>query len=225
MTFLKTDWFIRLTVVALGLVFCLFADAKENKTEFLREIESVKGAIVPQEKELDIPVHVQQPTSPAQENRDESLLPESEIPVLKEKKSAASETQSTGTRLFLTVGILAAFGIGTFLFIRRNSKPIANSSMQIKVLTQHHLGPRKSLAIIRVAGESILIGVTEQNISMIKSLALLDEDLPEITENQFSETMKKVGFAQSEKVDDEFSIHGIRDMVSKKLKNMKNLES
>lgn len=150
--------------------------------------------------------------------------PEDQIPLNVEKKEVTAEAESPLGKIALSMIILCAIGGGTYLFLKRFAKPVANSSMQIKVLTQHHLGPRKSLAIVRVAGESILIGVTEQNISMIKSLSLLDEDIPEVNENNFSESLKKAGQGQKEKVDDEFSMQGIREMVSQKLSKMRNLE-
>jgi flagellar protein FliO/FliZ len=102
-------------------------------------------------------------------------------------------------------------------------------------LTQHYLGPKKSLAIIRVAGESILIGVTDTNINMIKSLALLDDEVPEeIHSNNFADLFGGVpstsakATADSESADadpeEEFSIRGVKDVVSKKLKGMRSFQ-
>ena len=218
----KKDLILKLCILSLGIIFCLMATAKENEAQFLNEIEGVKGAVVPhQEKGQEKKLNENTATSLSST----AQLAENEIPVLQDKKVAASESQGSLTRILLTAGILAALGLGSYLFIRGYSKPISNSSMQMKILTQHHLGPRKSLAIIRVAGESILIGITEHNISMIKSLALLDEDIPEVNESSFSESMKKAGTSTQAKIDDDFSMQGIRDKVSQKLRNMKNLES
>lgn len=228
----KKDLILKLCILTLGIVFCLMATAKENEAQFLNEIEGVKGAVVPHhEKGQETKLNENTAISPSEESNQSitessiTQLAENEIPVLQDKKVATSESQGSLTRILLTAGILAALGLGSYLFIRGYSKPISSSSMQIKVLTQHHLGPRKSLAIIRVAGESILIGITEQNISMIKSLSLLDEDIPEVNENSFSESMKKAGSSTLAKIDDDFSMQGIRDKVSQKLRNMKNLES
>ena len=132
------------------------------------------------------------------------------------------------------LGILAAGGI--FLvnkYRRTNLKQI--SAPEIKILRQHHLGPKKSLAIIRVAGESILIGVTDHNINMIKSLSLLDEDVPEDTPVAFGHVMQRFAPTTAEnsqnthratqaEESEEFSISGIKDFVSSRLKNMRNLE-
>lgn len=134
---------------------------------------------------------------------------------------------------FLVIGILVAGGV---FYVRRQTKASPyKSQTQIKVITQHHLGPKKSLAIVRVAGESILIGVTDQNISMIKSLALLDEDIPEETPNSFSRVLG--GFSAKDKdfkndskkgddieAEEEFAIKGIKDVVTRRLKNMRSIE-
>ncbi len=110
--------------------------------------------------------------------------------------------------------------------------------MQIKVLSQHYLGPKKSLAIVHVAGESILIGVTDQNISMIKSLSLIDDEVPANLPNTFGQTLavtenaaaatpvNAVG-ATAEKakpyeLDEEFSFSNVTDSVSKKIKSMRS---
>ena len=229
---------IKVVILILGLTSYLPAMAQKNEVEFRKEISDVRGAIVPEDPEtnkefkqsLNIKPTLNEVGSETEEapnevKNDYSKMSEDEIPILKEKKSETQSSQSSNLRIFLTAAFLAALGIGSFVFIRRNARPTSAAPMQIKVLTQHHLGPRRSLAIIRVAGESILIGVTDHNVSMIKSLSLLDEDLPEVNESHFSESLKKVGAAQAQRIDDEFSMQGIRDLVSKKLKNMRNLES
>src|SRR5690606_4498782 len=110
-----------------------------------------------------------------------------------------AETQKTQkaetpiSRVVISLGILLGMMLGTWMFYKRWVKKdrLSNSNTRIKVLTQHFLGPRKSLAIVRVAGESILIGVTDQSITMIKSLALLDDDIPTETPEHFSRSLEK----------------------------------
>ena len=63
------------------------------------------------------------------------------------------------------------------------------SIMKIKMITQFHLGPKKTLAVVRVAGESLLLGITESQIQLIKTLSLLDEDLPEVATENFQEAL------------------------------------
>ena len=105
-------------------------------------------------------------------------LKESEIPVLTKTEEKKVEADSPYSRLIMSFIVIALFGAAMAMITRwwkkKSTKSLDNN--KIRVVTQHFLGPRKSLAIVRVAGENILIGVTDQNINMIKSLSLLDED-------------------------------------------------
>ena len=152
---------------------------------------------------------------------------ESEIPILAAAKAEASADKKTSStaRILFSLGLVLAllFGFSVFLkkFVRKN--PLKKNS-QIKILTQHYLGPKKSLAIIRVAGESMLIGVTDQNINLIKTLALLDEEIPQDTPRDFSKSLQNSmnGSTENDEVE-EFSISKIKDFVSGRLKNMKEI--
>lgn len=152
-------------------------------------------------------------------------LSESEIPLQLDKpKVAESQAGSLFKALFgiAIVGILATVA---YMMIKKHSiKNAKNPHTQIKVLTQHYLGPKKSLAIVRVAGESILIGVTDQNINMIKSLSLLDEDIPEDVPTVFEKVLSKSQAKDLDIQEDDFSFTGIKDLVSSKLKNMRSLD-
>lgn len=163
--------------------------------------------------------------------------PENEIPLKLEKATTGQEQTSQTGKLFLTLFVLVGMGGAGFYLARKYafSNKINKSNMQIKVLTQHHLGAKKSLAIIRVAGESILIGVTDQNISMIKSLALIDDEVPaELPSQSFADTMAAGGGEQivqskemtelAGEVEDDFSFAGIKTNVSQKLKSMRNFQ-
>ncbi|UYL09193.1 flagellar biosynthetic protein FliO [Bdellovibrio sp. SKB1291214] len=173
---------------------------------------------------------------------------ESEIPLNLENKKNAGTEGSSWFRILMTLSILGLVGCGAFIFLRKYSVPKERKHQtQIKVLQQHYLGPKKSLAIIRVAGESILIGVTDHNISMIKSLSLLDDEIPEEAPKSFGKTMatfdededqfeasseprERVTFKTRQKetpamdADEEFAISGIKDIVSKRLKGMRNFQ-
>lgn len=164
----------------------------------------------------------------------ESAQKEQEIPVILDGPKKTADAQNSLFKYTLAFGVIGIMGCVSYFLLRKyRFKNPAASKTQIKVLTQHYLGPKKSLAIIRVAGESILIGVTDNNINLIKSLALLDEDIPEETAekipNNFSsvfnsklknQTISETGAEASA---DEFAFSGIRDIVSGKLKNMRNL--
>lgn len=151
--------------------------------------------------------------------------PENQIPLKMESADKVGEKNSGGQKVVYTLGIMLTLaGVGYYLVRRysHKSQP-GKSNMQIKILSQHYLGPKKSLAIVRVAGESILIGVTDQNISMIKALALLDEELPQVLPKNFSDTMSEEQAAETLE-SDEFSFEGIKTVVSGKIKSMRNIQ-
>lgn len=177
----------------------------------------------------------------ATENKDASIenKKESEIPLNLNAPKKASEDGSPIFRIILIISMMGVLGTGAYVYLRKNSKVgfAAGKNNEIKVLTQHYLGPKKSLAIIRVAGESILIGVTDQNINMIKSLALLDDEVPEEIPNsnfadmfanvpatKYTPTAKTAPDATLDAEEEEFSIRGVKDVVSKKLKGMRSFQ-
>lgn len=152
---------------------------------------------------------------------------ESEIPILAAAKTAehTQKKESSATRIILSLGLVLGLLFGFSFFLKKYIKRSPHKkNSQIKVLTQHYLGPKKSLAIIRVAGESMLIGVTDQNINLIKPLALLDEEIPDNTSNNFSKSLdNSMGDLAAQDEADEFSISKIKDFVSGRLKNMKEI--
>jgi flagellar protein FliO/FliZ len=200
--------------------------ANETKSNSAAEIASVSTiAEVPQVTNAN---SLAVASAPSTESSGPVKLAENEIPLNITEKKTPISAESGLSRVFLSLGILLVAGIGMYFYMKKFMKPRSNSNQQIKVLTQHYLGPKKSLAIIRVAGESVLIGITDHNISMIKSLALLDEEIPEFSEKDFSLALEKTNNRmQSDRKDmdlEDFSMKGIRDIVSKKLSNMRTLE-
>lgn len=213
---------MRLLMVLIFAV-SLSAQAEEVATtpESAASVENTEGAVVKaDEKAID--------------NRKES-----EIPLNLEAKKNAGAEGSSFFRILLSLSVLGVVGTGAYIFLRKYSVPKAlKHQTQIKVLQQHYLGPKKSLAIVRVAGESILIGVTDHNISMIKSLSLLDDEVPEETPMNFESTMEnfddeeapakptkmKKTAATDLDADEEFAISGIKDIVSKRLKGMRSFQ-
>jgi flagellar protein FliO/FliZ len=194
---------------------------------------------------------------------------ESEIPLNLDAKKSTVGTENTFFKFIMFFAILGTLLTGVWIFLKRNNtKNISRNHNEIKVLAQHYLGPKKSLAVIRVAGESLLVGITDHNVNLIKALSLLDEELPEVTpkdfnkllthnENEQMENVKdqfKSSVKTNEKMtkpatynrsmtkntkgtnanfsdakndmdqeEDEFSIKGIKDIVSSKLKNMRSI--
>ena len=167
-------------------------------------------------------------------------LKESEIPLNLEKDKKAAQEGSSVFRILFTLSILGLVGAGAYFFLRKYKVPkMMKHQTQIKVLQQHYLGPKKSLAIVRVAGESILVGITDHNISMIKSLSLLDDEVPEEAPQSFGRVLGGIegeeeieapvpavrkNKAKELDADEEFAISGIKDIVSKRLKGMRSLQ-
>jgi len=152
---------------------------------------------------------------------------EAEIPVLTAKSKEAKAESGHTTRLFLTLAVLTVLFASAAFGLRRWSKRTqsSKSNTKIKILTQHYLGPKKSLAIIQVAGESILIGVTDQNITMIKSLSLLDDEIPSETPKSFTQALNSEETLARDEFD-EIALRGlndIRDSVSKRLKGLREI--
>ena len=153
---------------------------------------------------------------------------EAQIPVLATVDKKIIKTSDQVNSLMISLAVILVVASGLFMFARfwAKRKTGLTNHHQIKVLTQYGLGPKKSLAIIRVAGESILIGVTEHNISMIKSLALLDEDLPLEVPQKFDQELdhadqKAATFVLNEKED--FNFGSVRDIVASRIREMRSL--
>jgi flagellar protein FliO/FliZ len=170
------------------------------------------------------------------QKKDVTKLPETEIPVMTESKDKKEASSSGMARVLITLTVLAvALGALTFGLKRwagrRNPR---NQNTKIQILTQHALGPKKALMIVQVAGESLLIGVTDQNISMLKTLSLIDDEIPENMPRNFDSALDEyaeddVPQGRSAKKPsrdrDDFAMRGlgeIRDTVSSRIKNMKN---
>ncbi len=155
----------------------------------------------------------------------ESTLSEDKIPVLKEKEKPAEAVAGGSmhkvvisfTLILLLISALA-FGLKrTF-----QKKGIANKHTNIRVVTQHYLGAKKSLAIVTVAGEYILLGVTDQNINLIKTLTLMDDEIPESAAKTFNAALQTADARPDfVEVDDKFSIRNLKESVSQKLRGMK----
>ena len=154
--------------------------------------------------------------------------PESEIPVLTqaETKKATATNDSLLSRLSISLGLIFCFAIGLFLFLKWWSKNHKVHDMQgkIRVLTQHHIGPKKTLAIIRVAGESILVGITDHSINHIKTLSLLDGEIPDTVPGNFKNELD-ANFQEEEtaaqEVVDSFSYgENIKKTITSRLKGI-----
>lgn len=173
-------------------------------------------------------------------NAESTKLAEDQIPLLIATDKKNAEVGTTTSKAVASGVIIMVLLGASYYYVRKykTSNLINKSNMQIKVLTQHYLGPKKSLAIIHVAGESILLGITDTNISMIKSLSLIDDEVPVDMPKTFNESLTRRAALQGgsttassasttnetsvDELDEEFSFAGVTDTVSKKIKSMRS---
>ncbi len=216
------------------LLLCTLMIGLQLKAETTATAAATETANPPTEIAVTVPAASDATAATAQMAAPASVkeLKETEIPVQLEATKKSESADSPIVKFVLSFAIIGILGAAAYFLLRKYKfkNPQAQAA-QIKVLTQHYLGPKKSLAIVRVAGESVLIGITDHNISMIKSLSLLDEDIPEESPKEFQSVFAKKTAAPQFAIEnepaenrDEFSISGIKDIVSGKLKNMRSLE-
>ncbi|MBX7230471.1 MAG: flagellar biosynthetic protein FliO [Bdellovibrionales bacterium] len=158
-------------------------------------------------------------------SQEKKIKSEADYPVLTNYKKASGEGSSglhrTLVGLTLLIVLIGGLVLISRLVIKKKfAKPLHS---QIKVLTQFPLGPKKQLMIVRVAGESILIGVTDNQINLIKSLSLLDEDLPvDLPENfTLPQDLKMTSIHDENKSDGEMGLIHLKDKIVTRLKGMR----
>ncbi|HEY1079410.1 MAG TPA: flagellar biosynthetic protein FliO [Bdellovibrio sp.] len=221
-----------LAILFMFSVTAQAADKVANEAAPISALEAPTTAATVSEKVDEASAVVAAPEKAKAEN-----LKESEIPLNLDGGKKVAQEDSSVFRIIFTLSILGLVGAGAYFFLRKYKIPKASKHQtQIKVLQQHYFGPKKSLAIVRVAGESILVGITDHNISMIKSLSLLDDEVPEEAPQSFGRVLGDIDEtpavaerapakrAKELDADEEFAISGIKDIVSKRLKGMRSLQ-
>lgn len=132
---------------------------------------------------------------------------EDKTPVFVKPTAAKTESSNPFFRMIIALGVICVAGLGALVYIKKFKKLATTKgpAPKIQVLTQHFLGPKKSLAIVKIAGESILIGITDHNITPIRVLALLDDELPVQNPADFNAAMQGLDFVDDTK--DQFEFH------------------
>lgn len=147
---------------------------------------------------------------------------ENEIPLNAPKASEKSAGSSAG-RMAVGLAVIMLLGLSVFFVgkkinSKRLSAPFNHDS--IKVVSQKYLGPKRNLTLVRVAGEYMLLGVTDHNISLIKTLSVVDDEIPELTPGDFGTAIKNLTQketkapvdVQAEEVEDAFTISSLNDV-------------
>lgn len=129
---------------------------------------------------------------------------ESEIPVTFTSKSAETGHNGIAWRLIASVALIAVVGGACMFATRRWSKGKDKGGKQarIEILHQLHMGPRKSIALLRVSGETMLVGITDHNINMLKPVTLIDDELEGVLNKDFNHFLE-----------DEFSVEDVRSAL------------
>ena len=132
-------------------------------------------------------------------------IKESEIPVVLENKKPEKSSSNFLWRLTASLALISVVG-GALIYGTRRWTRLPNTGGQkarIEMLHQYQLGHRRSLALVRVAGEVALIGITDQNINMIKPVTLIDDEIEGLMGKDFNNFLE-----------DEFSVEDVRSALS-----------
>jgi flagellar protein FliO/FliZ len=129
---------------------------------------------------------------------------ENEIPVFTKSEKVAKSENSLIWRLVTSMLLLAVVG-GAMIFATKRyarKKNTGGDKVRIEVLHRYQLSPKNSLALVRVAGEAILIGCTDQSVNMLKTVTLIDDELEGLLGKDFN------GF-----LEDDFKIEDMRSAL------------
>lgn len=156
---------------------------------------------------------------------------EEEIPLTIGTKKVSEEESSPWFRLLLSMGVISVVAIALIVGVKKFSKGHhkVGGSIKVRVVSQHPLGPKKNLTIVNVAGEILLLGVTDHSINMIKSISLIDDELVDDAPVSFDAELNHAQIASAatvhKKITDEaeISLSNIKDRVSQRLKEMRTL--
>lgn len=199
---------MRFTLVISGALLCLaplaFA-ATEDKSSDEALILAAEQLVA--EAKADVKTEAATTDSTAAATTDTASTPvatelkESEIPVTVSAPAPIKSESQVVWRLLASVGVLVVIG-GVLIFATRRytrQKDKGGQKTRIEIMHQFHMGPRKSLALVRVAGEAMLIGITDHNINMLKPITIIDDEMEEAFKTGFNNFLE-----------DEFSIEDVK---------------
>lgn len=113
---------------------------------------------------------------------------ESEIPVFAKKEDPVRTPNNFIWRLLGSFAFIGVVG-GIMVFAGKKwTKQKIKSSDKVRIELMHQLpmGPKRSVALIRVAGETILVGCTDQSVNFLKSVSLIDDELEGVLGKDFN---------------------------------------
>ncbi len=174
----------------------------------------------PAELESNTPL-VAAPKIVEQEIATDETKDEKEIPLA--AKTAKIEASSASGMGRMAAGIVAVLVLmGSLYFINKKLKEKKSGAAfnhdSIKVVSQKYLGPKRQLTLVRVSGEYLLLGVTDHNISLIKQLSVIDDEIPDLVPQDFKTAVKRIDARSNElenqahEVEDSFSVSSLSDV-------------
>lgn len=201
---------MKFTIVILSALLCLQTNAAASRSEEKSD-EALMAAAEQLIAEADAgddsmeKAALAVKSTPVAEAKAVTDLKESEIPVILTGKTTADEKGNSIWRMVASLAVIAVTAVIGIYVSRRyaHKKDKGGQKARIELMHQLHMGPRKSIGLIRVAGETMLVGITEQNINMLKAVTLIDDELEHVAGKDFN------GF-----LEDEFSIEDVRSALS-----------
>ncbi len=199
---------MKFTIVILSAFLCLNARANDVSTDdkSIEAIEAAANQLIAEggrieEKPQDA---IKSEAAGIDAKAASGELKESEIPISIETKKAEKTEGNLVYRMIASLGVvLVVAGAATFAAKKwRHNKDKGGQKARIEIMHQLHLGPKKSIGLIRVAGEALLVGITDQNITMLKTVTLIDDELEGIMGKNFNNFLE-----------DEFSIEDVRSAL------------
>ena len=210
---------MRFTVVILAAVFCLSATAESNidqrsddaiveaAEQLIAEGEQSSGA---SDNSAATEAGIGEVSASGADTlvKDTKDLKESEIPLFLQTKKTEKSDSHILWRLVASIGVIMVVA-GAMMYAGKRwsrNKDKGGQAARIEIMHQLHLGPRRSVALIRISGETMLIGITDHNVNMLKSVTLIDDELENIANKDFN------GF-----LEDDFSIEDVRNALGSRV--------
>lgn len=160
----------------------------------------------------------------SQQAEETIAIPSAQMASLKE----ANESSQLMWRYYLGLAIVGSIALAGFILVKKTRQlvPRKVAPYKMKVINHLSLGPKKNLTIIEVAGEHILLGVTDHQVSLIKSLSILEDDFNESSLKSFEQVSQSIDEKNSEDkfkdfTEEEFSISAVKSIVQKKMKDLR----
>ncbi len=193
---------MRFTCVILGILFA-FNAAAQGATP--ADATSDEALILAAEKMVQEGGKIAA-TEEKAIDRTPPTIPEDQIPVVMKAGPTVVTPANTSWRLAASVAFIIVVAGALYYAGRRwrRNPDKGGQAARIEMMHQFHVGPRRSIALIRVAGETMLVGITDHNINMLKSISLIDDELENV--------IKKPNFNNFLE-DDEFSIEDVRSAL------------